>query len=136
VFEEEPAFGVGLKNFRQTCETPNFAHKGPVESWCFTHPHNPYMELLAETGAIGLLAFLALMALAGRDIAGGWRRDRADHALLVGASAALLLFLFPFMVSKSIFSNWNAILFWTALGLALAIARPRPSGPADSGEPA
>jgi O-antigen ligase len=120
VWKDNPATGVGLKNFRLTCETPNFDHKGPVDSWCFTHPHNPYMELLAETGLIGFLLFFLMTGLILRDLSKGWRRDRPDFPLAVGASAALILFLFPFLISKSIFSNWNAMLLWLSIGLSLA----------------
>jgi hypothetical protein len=38
--------------------------------------------------------------------------------------AALLVFLWPLRSSMSFFSNWNAILFWLMLGLALAICAP------------
>ena len=125
-WEEAPVTGVGLKNFRLTCETDNFDHKGPIESWCFNHAHNPYLELLSETGLLGLLLFLGIVILILKEIAAGWRPGRPDFPLVVGASASLLLFLWPVMVSKSLFSNWNAMLLWLAIGLALAIVRPRP----------
>ncbi len=125
-WQEEPLTGVGLKNFRLTCDVPNFEHRGPVETWCFTHPHNPYMELLSETGVLGLAGFLLLLGLIGRDLVSAWRADRPDQPLTIGASASLVLFFWPIMVSKSIFSNWNAMLLWLMIGLALALARPRP----------
>ena len=123
VWQEEPLTGVGLKNFRLTCEVPNFDHEGPVESWCFTHAHNPYMELLSETGIIGLLLFLLVIGLILRELSAGWNRARPDFPLAVATSATLLLFLWPLLLSKSIFSNWNGMLLWLIIGLALAIAR-------------
>ena len=39
-------------------------------------------------------------------------------------NAALLVFLWPLRSSMSFFSNWNAILFWLMLGLALALCAP------------
>ena len=135
VWQDNPVIGVGLKNFRLTCETPNFEHEGPVDSWCFTHPHNPYMELLSETGFLGLVLFFLMMGLVLRDQSAGWKRSRPDFALAVGASASLILFLWPILISKSIFSNWNGILLWLMIGLALAIALPRPRLMADGGEP-
>lgn len=125
VWKEAPLTGVGLKNFRLTCETPNFDHEGPVDSWCFTHPHNPYMELLSETGVLGLLLFLLVMGLVLRDQSIGWKSARPDFPLNVGAAASLILFLWPMLISKSIFSNWNGMLLWLMIGLSLAIAFPR-----------
>lgn len=129
VWRDEPLTGVGLKNFRNTCEVPNFDHQGSVETWCFTHPHNPYMELLAETGVVGLGLFLAMIGLVLRQLSVAWQKERPDFPLIVSTSASLLLFLWPFLISKSLFSNWNAMLFWLMIGLALALTSPRsPAG--------
>jgi O-antigen ligase len=40
-WKEAPITGVGLKNFRLTCETDNFEHRGAIDTWCFNHAHNP-----------------------------------------------------------------------------------------------
>ncbi len=124
-WKEAPLTGVGLKNFRLTCKTDNFEHKGAIATWCFNHPHNPYLEVLSETGLIGLTLFLTLIALIIKDIAAGWRPSHPDFPLIAAAAASLLMFLWPIMVSKSLFANWNAMLFWLAIGLALALSSPR-----------
>ena len=121
-----PITGVGPKNFRLTCETGNFQHKGPIDTWCFNHAHNPYLELLSETGVVGLALFLVMIALVLKEIAQGWRPTQPDFPLVVATAASLLMFLWPVMVSKSLFANWNGMLFWLAIGLALAVARQRP----------
>jgi O-antigen ligase len=126
-WEQSPIIGVGLKNFRLTCESENFRHAGPIETWCFNHPHTPYLEVLSETGAIGLTLFLILIGLILKDIITGWKPSRPDFPLVAASAAALIMFLWPVMVSKSLFANWNAMLFWWAIGLAIAIALPRQS---------
>jgi len=80
------------------------------------------MELLAETGIVGLLLFFLMIGLVLRNLSAGWRKERPDFALAVGSSAALILFLWPLLISKSIFSNWNAMLLWLMIGLALSIS--------------
>jgi len=122
-WRDAPVTGVGLKNFRLTCDSGNFEHKGPIDSWCFNHAHNPYLEMLSETGAIGLLLFLVLVALILKDIVAGWRPRHPDFPLVAASAASLLMFLWPVMVSKSLFANWNAMLLWLAIGFALALAR-------------
>lgn len=122
-WREAPLTGVGLKNFRLTCKTDNFEHQGNIDTWCFNHAHNPYLEVLSEAGIIGLTLFLTLIALIIKDIATGWRPSRPDFPLIAAATASLLMFLWPVMVSKSLFANWNAMLFWLAIGLALALSR-------------
>lgn len=118
-WEQAPLTGVGLKNFRLTCETGNFRHAGPIDTWCFNHPHTPYLEVLAETGVIGLALFLIMIALILKEIIAGWRPARPDFPLLAASAATLIMFLWPVMVSKSLFANWNAMLFWLAIGLSL-----------------
>jgi O-antigen ligase len=125
-WEQSPITGVGLKNFRLTCESENFRHAGPIETWCFNHPHTPYLEVLSETGVVGLTLFLVLVGLILKDVVAGWKPSRPDFPLVAASAAALVMFLWPVMVSKSLFANWNAMLFWWAIGLALAIALPRP----------
>lgn len=124
-WREAPLTGVGLKNFRLTCKTDNFEHQGAIDTWCFNHAHNPYLEVLSETGVIGLTLFLVLIALILKEIAAGWRPKHPDFPLVAASAASLLMFLWPVMVSKSLFANWNAMLLWLAIGLALALSSPR-----------
>jgi O-antigen ligase len=127
IWRTEPVTGVGLKNFRDICANDHYKPWGPVEDRCYTHPHHIYLEWLVETGAIGFLGFLTLLALWGRDLVLGLRRiDPRDYPVAVGACAALIVFLWPLRSSMSFFSNWNATLFWLMLGLALALCAPRP----------
>lgn len=124
LWQAEPVFGVGLKQFREHCARDDFEAAGPVEEQCFSHPHNVWLEWLAEGGGIAFLAFALLVALWVRELStayAGW----SAPPLAVGACAAVLVFLWPFQSTMSFFTNWNAILFWLMLGLALAVCRPR-----------
>ena len=55
MFLDKPILGHGPNSFRIKCNNPLYAEGS---SPCNTHPHNFYIQLLAETGAIGFL-FLA-----------------------------------------------------------------------------
>ena len=111
---EHPVNGVGARNFRQefpACdpfpdETPAWGD-GPAH-----HAHQILLEILSETGAVGLLLWLAGAALAWR----AWRyatpeaRDRARPAML-----ALGVTVFPFNTHLAFYST-----FWGGLTLLLA----------------
>ena len=58
VFKDKPLFGVGNKNYRiETCKQN---YKYP-EYICSTHPHQVYIELLAEHGALGFILILYII---------------------------------------------------------------------------
>ena len=55
MFKDQPIFGHGPKMFRVICKDEKYA-TGVTP--CKTHPHNFYVQLLAETGIIGFLFFV------------------------------------------------------------------------------
>ena len=52
MFKDKPLLGHGPKMFRIICKEEKYA---VGISPCMTHPHNFYIQLLAETGIIGFL---------------------------------------------------------------------------------
>ncbi|MCH7711210.1 MAG: O-antigen ligase family protein, partial [Proteobacteria bacterium] len=53
VARENPVIGVGLKNLRTTCRTVVYGSPDQAGPECSLHPHNFYIEWLAEAGVIG-----------------------------------------------------------------------------------
>jgi O-antigen ligase len=111
---ERPINGVGARGFREAfpgCD----AGAGERPAWgqgpAF-HAHQIVLEVLSETGVIGLLLWLAGAALAWR----AWRyappqaKDRARPAML-----ALAVTVFPFNTHLAFYST-----FWGGLTLMLA----------------
>ena len=131
VFEEQPVFGVGLKNFRGECARDDFKPRGRVETRCYTHPHQIWNEWLAETGLVGFTGFVLLQAFWIAAIVRGLRRlDGYDYALALGAALAIVVFLWPLRTSMSFFTNWIGAMMWPMIGLALALTAPRGRTPA------
>ena len=67
IFNDNKLFGVGIKGFRYECGKDKYTLNNFYA--CTTHPHNTYVQLLAETGIFGFLfvlifyIYLAFMTL-------------------------------------------------------------------------
>ncbi|MFN4163912.1 MAG: O-antigen ligase family protein [Ferrovibrio sp.] len=119
VWREYPLTGAGMKNFQIACQ---IVLGDTLKDGCHPHPHNLYIEWLAETGIIGSLGFLAFLAMLGVLCI---RLLRQASGRIVGAlvTGSLMLLLFPLTASQSFFSNWPAMLLWASLSLTIATGR-------------
>ena len=57
MFRDQPIIGQGPRMFRILCKEEKFKSEVLGYSGCSSHPHNTYIQLLAETGAIGFFLF-------------------------------------------------------------------------------
>lgn len=113
MIKEYPITGVGLRNYRQVCQQDGYRFYKGVRKSCGLHPHNTYLEWAAEAGLVGLALFVGLMGWIIRGAVNGVRScDGAGYYIGLGALTALIPFLWPIMSSMSVFTNWNAVLFW------------------------
>ena len=107
---EHPVNGVGARGFRQAFPSCD-PQAGVIAAWgegAALHAHQLVLEILSETGGIGLLLWLAGAALAWR----AWRyadvvaRDRARPAML-----ALAVTVFPLNTHLASYSTfWGGVL--------------------------
>jgi len=116
-----PVNGVGVRGFRYAY--PQFAPAddhfvvsaeacGVGEGAC--HPHQLLLEILTNTGLLGLALWLAAAGLAWR----AWRRvGAAARARAFPASLALGVMLFPLNSHLAFYSAWWGLLFAWLLGL-------------------
>jgi len=89
------------------------------------YAHNCFLQIAAETGIAGLLAFVwlvgAMLVLWWRAV----RRLESSHearALLLGLGAGLVAFLAQSSIDTNFYSLRQATLFWTLAGLATGLA--------------
>lgn len=87
---EHPFFGVGINQFEFEARRRGlFENGGPLEN-----AHSIPFSLMAETGFVGLAAFLFFLAqLAGRTVQALRTFDRMRYALAIGCAAGLLGFV-------------------------------------------
>jgi O-antigen ligase len=120
IWRSYPVFGAGMKNFQASC----WAISAPqVTDGCPAHPHNAYIEWMAETGTIGLLSYLAFLVLV---LAAAWPLLRGSTVARVTGlliAGCFVVLLFPLVPTQSQFSNWPALVYWASLAMTMAIVR-------------
>jgi len=120
IWRNYPIFGAGMKNFEGSCWAIA-AHK--VSDGCPSHPHNAYIEWLAETGITGLfgyIVFLLLLLLAAWPLL---RRGVVAQLTGLLVAGCFIVLLFPLVSTQSVLSNWPALVFWASLSLTMAVVR-------------
>ena len=121
IFNDNKLFGIGIKGFRYECGKDKYTLNNLYA--CTTHPHNMYVQLLAETGIFGFLfvlifyiylAFLALKFIFYKK----YRNKKYNYYKVFVFS--LIVNLFPFLPSGSFFNNWMSITYFLTLAFFMS----------------
>ena len=115
-FETAPVLGVGTANYRILCAELTRDH---TDVDCHTHPHNYYIQILAETGIIGLVFGCVMLGAIIWSCAQTSIKGRADVVMATAVIIPLGLF-FPLQSTADFFGQWNNIFMWSAVALALS----------------
>jgi O-antigen ligase len=121
MFKDQPLLGHGPKMFRVICKDKKYA---TGISPCMTHPHNFYIQLLAETGIVGFLflfsalvyvIYTALRQL--KSIIFSKKRPLTDYQVCL--LAGILITIWPFSPNGNFFNNWLMIVYSLPVGFYL-----------------
>ncbi len=112
IFLDNKFIGAGPRSFRFLCSDDKYFVN---EDGCSTHPHNYYVQILSETGLIGLLSIILFYLWIIKIYISSRIRE------LSVISAGMISIYFPFVPSMNFFGSWNLGLISTTLGLMLYI---------------
>jgi O-antigen ligase len=128
MFSENPIFGKGVKMFRDFCNKPeNYIN----ETACTTHPHNVFVQILAETGLIGFIFIFSLFIIVIKILLTNFYRSFILAAINTNhissnfnnAKICLLIAIFisisPFNPSGNFFNNWLSIIYFYPIGFLI-----------------
>lgn len=122
MFSDNPLFGIGTNTFSFECEKSNYKIS---DRSCTTHPHQFYIQVLAELGIFGFLFMFSFFVYLS------WSLIKQFYFSLTNQSNKLIpfnLFLFhilifvywwPIIPHMSLYNNWNNVLIMLPLGYFL-----------------
>ena len=99
LFKRSPVIGLGMGAFENGIYN--------VQSYHYEtkYVHNHYVQTMVETGIVGLILWLGLLAANAVGLIRLWRRDREAQQTMAPALCALLLFLMIHAAVEVIFSS-------------------------------
>ena len=141
MFLDKPIVGHGVKMFRYECK--NFQYvptvdikKSFLEGYkyskslvatrearnaygCSTHPHNTYLQFLAETGLVGFLFVFIIFLYLGYKIINYFKKDSnkfyPESALLIG----IFINFWPIIPTGNFFNNWISMIYFIPISYYL-----------------
>ena len=120
LFQQNPILGVGPKNYTKHCNNNKKYQTLPYI--CTTHPHNSYIQLLAETGLAGALTILLLFIIFSVNSAKYiylklFKNKTIFNFPEICLLSSMLITLWPFVTSGSFFNNYLSIIYFFPVGI-------------------
>ena len=118
MFVDRPIIGHGPKLFRKKCSEKKYSVGVKP---CDTHPHNFYIQILAETGILGFLfLFSFFILLISKVVKNAWRVLLKKKSLFsdyqICLISGLLITLWPIVPNGNFFNNYLMVLYSLQIG--------------------
>ena len=121
MFKDNKIIGIGPKLFRKNCDKEQYIISS--ES-CSTHPHNTYIQLLAEVGFLGFaqifLYFIIFLYISSKHLFLKFKRKKfLLNDFQIALMSGMVITLWPFIPTGNFFSNWLNVVYYLPVGFLL-----------------
>ena len=108
MFKDRVIIGHGPRSFRVLCGVEKYKYD---DYSCSTHPHNTYLQLLAETGIIGfslifLLFIYFIVVLLNHQLLKIFRSKYILNNSQISMLSGLFVYIWPISPHGNFFNNW------------------------------
>ncbi len=123
MIKQRPLLGHGTNTYMRTFE--KYRTQDVYNPTDPTHAHNCYIQMLAEVGILGLLAFGWVVVHLGQGLYGALRpfQNNDLSLLLLGLTGGLAAFLIHSFFDTNFYSLQLSSHFWFLAGLAVSLER-------------
>ena len=115
-WQEHRYLGGGIKSFRYNCVVSN----------CNSHPHNYYLEILADLGLIGLLLILFIFSIVLFKSFFNRYNDKSNltpNKIVIPFMFLFLVEIFPIKSTGSFFTTGNATYLFLIMSITIALSQ-------------
>lgn len=117
VYKNNPIFGVGNKNYRvETCSDEKKNNK--YNYYCLTHPHQIYIEFLAEHGIVGTLILLSIFFILLFKIL--LNIFVSKNYIQIGSFCFIVFVFTPLLPGGAFFNDFNSTILWLNISIMFA----------------
>ncbi len=117
MFKDHPITGIGISNYQKACNDIPKYNQLMLNYNCASHPHNTYIQWLAEGGLVSFTIFVFFICIITYFIMKGSNSEIIKYVAL----ASLLIMFWPFMSTGSLIKNWNGVLTFYIISLCLTL---------------
>ena len=119
MFMNNPLTGIGISNYQVSCINILKYNQLMVHYECASHPHNTYVQWLAEGGLITLTSFIFYIITIFYFLFKG-----TNQIIFKLVSIATIIILFwPIMSTGSLIKNWNGVLTFYIIAICISLNR-------------
>ena len=119
MFKNNLFTGVGISNYQISCIKNDKYSNLMVNYGCASHPHNTYIQWLAEGGILTFISFLLFLATIFYFLLIGKNQKIFKYISI----ACIIILFWPIMSTGSLIKNWNGILTFYIIGLCISLNR-------------
>jgi len=133
IFKKNIFFGGGIRTFRINCKSvdkltvESLKKKNSHVKICSTHPHNFYLQLLAETGIIGFMFIFVIFIKLFFDYIKQFyyliKKNKNISKEYVTILSGLIIYIWPLTTTGSFFNNWICSILFLQIGIYLYVSQ-------------
>ena len=119
MFLDNPITGIGINNFQFLCNYNELYKNMMINYDCASHPHNIYIQWLAEGGLIVFILFILYLFFLVKFII----NNIGDKKYKIISLIIIINMFWPIMSTGSLIKNWFGVTTFFIIGLCMCISR-------------
>lgn len=120
MIQDHPFAGIGWGSYWMVYPAYDFFIQNPAVR--ILHAHNMYLNLAAEIGVPGFVAFMTVLIAHGRLAVRQWRRSSpAARGMFIGMAASLVGILLNGLTDYVLFNIQLSLLYWLTIALIVVL---------------